>query len=59
MNVVELMPIFEFDEMQDYREGWTAGSFNYWGYKHRKLFSPNTSYAAGTEYNREGNELKT
>ena len=32
--------------------------YNYWGYNTVSFFSPNTSYAAGTEYNREGNELK-
>ena len=58
VNVVELMPIFEFDEMQDYREVDGRKLYNYWGYNTVSFFSPNTSYAAGTEYNREGNELK-
>ena len=58
VNVVELMPIFEFDEMQDYREVDGEKLYNYWGYNTVSFFAPNTSYAAGTEYNREGNELK-
>ena len=58
VNVVELMPIFEFDETQDYREVDGRKLYNYWGYNTVSFFSPNTSYAAGTEYNREGNELK-
>lgn len=58
VNVVELMPIFEFDEMQDYREVNGEKLYNYWGYNTVSFFSPNTSYSASTEYNREGNELK-
>ena len=58
VNVVELMPIFEFDEMQDYREVDGEKLYNYWGYNTVSFFSPNTSYTAQKEYNREGNELK-
>lgn len=58
VNVVELMPIFEFDEMQDYREAEGEKLYNYWGYNTVSFFAPNTSYTASTEYNREGNELK-
>ena len=59
VNAVELMPIFEFDEMQDYRVVDGQELYNYWGYNTVSFFAPNTSYAAGTEYNREGNELKS
>ncbi|MEY8337485.1 glycogen debranching protein GlgX [Lachnospiraceae bacterium 62-35] len=58
VNVVELMPIFEFDEMQDYREVDGEKLYNYWGYNTVSFFAPNTSYTASKEYNREGNELK-
>ncbi len=58
VNAVELMPIFEFDEMQDYREVNGQKLYNYWGYNSVSFFAPNTSYAASKEYNREGNELK-
>ncbi len=58
VNAVELMPIFEFDEMQDYREVNGQKLYNYWGYNTVSFFAPNTSYAASKEYNREGNELK-
>ena len=58
VNVVELMPIFEFDEMQDYREVEGEKLYNYWGYNTVSFFAPNTSYTASREYNREGNELK-
>ncbi len=58
VNAIELMPIFEFDEMLDYRELDGQKLYNYWGYNTVSFFSPNTSYTASTEYNREGNELK-
>ena len=58
VNAVELMPIFEFDEMQDYRLVDGEKLYNYWGYNTVSFFAPNTSYTASTEYNREGNELK-
>lgn len=58
VNAVELMPIFEFDEMLDYREVNGEKLYNYWGYNTVSFFSPNTSYTASKEYNREGNELK-
>ena len=58
VNAVELMPIFEFDEMQDYRIHNGRELCNYWGYSTVSFFSPNTSYTASLEYNHEGNELK-
>lgn len=58
INAVELMPIFEFDELLEAREVNGNHLMNYWGYNTVSFFSPNTSYTAGSEYNREGNELK-
>lgn len=58
VNVVELMPIFEFDEMMDYREHDGKPLLNYWGYNTVSFFAPNTSYTASEEYNHEGTELK-
>lgn len=58
INAVELMPIFEFDEMKDYREYNGKLLYDFWGYNPVSFFSPNTAYSAGIEYNREGNELK-
>ena len=58
VNAIELMPIFEFDEMLDYREVNGKQLYNYWGYSTVSFFAPNTSYTASREYNREGNELK-
>lgn len=58
VNAVELMPIFEFDEMLDAREYYGKTLYNYWGYNTVSFFAPNTSYTASLEFNREGNELK-
>ena len=58
VNAIELMPIFEFDEMQDYREVNGQKLYNYWGYSTVCFFAPNTSYASDKEFNREGLELK-
>ena len=52
------MPIFEFDELQGSREVDGKKLIDYWGYNTVSFFAPNTSYAASTEYNREGVELK-
>ena len=58
ITAVELMPIFEFDELRDRREVDGSVLIDYWGYNTVGFFAPNTSYTAGIEYNREGNELK-
>ncbi len=58
INAVELMPIFEFDEMKDYRVVNGRAVMDYWGYNTVSFFAPNSSYAAGKEYNKEGTELK-
>ena len=58
VNAVELMPIFEFDEMEDVREVDGEKLYNYWGYSPVCFFAPNTAYTAALEYNREGNELR-
>ncbi len=59
VNAVELMPIFEFDEMRAVREVDGRKLLDYWGYNPVGFFAPNTSYASSIEYNREGTELKT
>ncbi len=58
VNAVELMPIFEFDELgaNRYYEG--EQLYDYWGYNTVCFFAPNTSYEADHEHNREGTELK-
>lgn len=59
INAVELMPIFEFDEMMNVREVNGRKLLDYWGYNTVGFFAPNSSYTAAEEYNREGTELKT
>ena len=58
INCVELMPIFEFDEMRDVRTFNGQQLIDYWGYNSVCFFAPNTSYSSSPEYNREGRELK-
>ncbi len=58
VNAVELMPIFEFDEMRDARLIDENELLDYWGYNPVSFFAPNTSYCSSLEYNREGLELK-
>ncbi|MDD3204841.1 MAG: glycogen debranching protein GlgX [Lachnospiraceae bacterium] len=58
ITAVELMPIFEFDELRDRREVDGKTLLDYWGYNTVSFFAPNTGYCASVEYNREGNELK-
>ena len=58
INAVELMPIFEFDEMINAREVDGKQLVEYWGYNTVGFFSPNASYAADEEVNNEGTELK-
>ncbi len=58
VNAVELMPVFEFDELMNSRQGDRGTLVDYWGYNTVSFFAPNTSYISETEYNREGTELK-
>ncbi len=58
INAVELMPIFEFDEMESARIVDGEQLYNYWGYNTVCFFAPNTSYAYSKEHNHEGDELK-
>lgn len=59
INAVELMPIFEFDEMESARVIDGVQLYNYWGYNTVSFFAPNTSYAFNDEHNHEGDELKS
>ena len=58
VNAVELMPIFEFDEIKDDREYNGNKLLDYWGYNPISFFAPNASYAAKVEDNKSGTELK-
>lgn len=58
INAVELMPVFEFDEIKDNRIYNGEVLVDYWGYNPISFFAPNTSYAAKVEDNSSGTELK-
>lgn len=58
ITAVELLPIFEFNEMAGYRKVDGRELCDYWGYNTVSFFAPNTSYTYEKEYNREGTELK-
>jgi len=58
VNAVELMPVFEFDEGVNAREVGGKRLLEYWGYNTVCYFAPNTSYAASSDHNQEGTELK-
>lgn len=58
INAVELMPIFEFDEMANEREYDNNKLVDYWGYNTVSFFAPNSSYTANKSYHEEGTELK-
>lgn len=59
VNAVELMPIFEFDELRDHRMMDGKELLDYWGYNTVSFFAPNTSYCSEKEENREGFQLKS
>ncbi len=58
VTAVELMPIFEFDELINSRSYNGKTLLEYWGYNTVAFFAPNTAYTASIEYNEEGTELK-
>ena len=58
INVVELMPIFEFDSVGPAREHEGKLLYDYWGYNPVGFFAPNTGYCAEDEPHIEGHELK-
>ncbi|MBB2745022.1 UNVERIFIED_ORG: glycogen operon protein [Microbispora rosea subsp. rosea] len=53
VNCVELMPVFEFDELDNPR-----GPHNYWGYNTVGFFAPKASYAASGPYGMQVDEMK-
>ncbi len=59
VNCVELMPIFEFDEFENYREVNGKKLCNYWGYSTVGFFAPKAGYAAAAPYGMEADELKS
>ncbi|MCR5419549.1 MAG: glycogen debranching enzyme [Lachnospiraceae bacterium] len=58
INCIELMPVFEFNEMLNMREYGGKRLLECWGYNSTAFFAPNTVYASGDKYNHEGTSLK-
>jgi glycogen operon protein len=60
VNCIELMPIFEFDELDNPRSDPTTGKplKNYWGYNTVGFFAPKAGYAATGKFGLQADELK-
>jgi glycogen operon protein len=60
INCVELMPIFEFDELEFPRNNPFTGEklLNYWGYSTTSFFAPKAGFAATGKFGMQGDELK-
>jgi isoamylase len=60
INCVELMPIFEFDEHENFRTNPDTGDklCNYWGYSTLAFRAPKAGFAARGAHGQEVNELK-
>lgn len=60
VNVIELMPIYEFDEFENSRPNPQTGEMllNYWGYSTVGFFAPKAGYAATGKLGMQVDELK-
>ena len=58
INCIELLPIFEFDELENARTVNEKKLLNYWGYSTVNFFAPKAGYAATGKYGMEADELK-
>ena len=58
INCVELLPVFEFDEMEEtlYLDG--DKRLNYWGYSTISFFAPKSSYAYSGAHGMAADEMK-
>jgi glycogen operon protein len=61
VNCVELMPVFEFDEMEYDRVNPLTGEpiFNYWGYSTLGFYAPKAGFAATGGLSMQADEFKT
>jgi glycogen operon protein len=61
INCIELLPIFEFDELEYVRRNPVTKErlMNYWGYSTIGFFAPKSGYAATGVYGMHCDELKT
>jgi isoamylase len=60
VNCVELMPVFEFNELDNARQDPAAGErlCNYWGYNPVGFFAPKAAYAATGRHAMQADEFK-
>ncbi len=58
VNCIELLPIFEFDEMENKREYNGKRLYNYWGYSTVSFYAPKAGYAAAASVGLAAEELK-
>lgn len=60
VNCIELMPIHEFDEFENFHVSPATGKklMNYWGYSNVGFFAPKTGYAAAGKSGLQVEELK-
>jgi isoamylase len=61
VNCVELLPICEFDELENPRQNPLTGErlWNYWGYSTVGFFAPKAGYAATGKFDLQVDEFKT
>ncbi|MFI6049832.1 glycogen debranching protein GlgX [Streptomyces violascens] len=61
VNCVELLPVFEFDELDNPRSNPATGErlHNYWGYNTVSFFAPKAGYAATGRFGMQADEFKT
>jgi glycogen operon protein len=60
VNCIELMPIFEFDELENERINPETGDrlYNFWGYSTIGFFAPKAGYAATGNFGMQVDEFK-
>jgi isoamylase len=60
VNCVELLPVFEFDELETPRSNPLTGErlYNYWGYSTVGFYAPKAGYAATGRVGMQADELK-
>ncbi len=58
INCIELLPVFEFDELENTNIVDGQKLYNYWGYSTVNFFSPKAGYAASGPLGMEADEFK-